>query len=172
MIPLPMTPQTCNEQVLTPALALLPSQMDSADARRMLLTIMLQESGLAHRRQMGNGPARGLAQFEQGGGVAGVLRRPISKQHAERICDLRHVVSAPRSVWVALEHDDILAACFARLLLWTDPKPMPTTEQDGFDCYLRTWRPGAYTRGSAPDRAKLRMKWGRNWDEATKVTHA
>lgn len=54
--------------ILDPALKLLPS-MDSVRARMMLLAIGLQESRFEHRRQLGNGPARGFWQFESGGGV-------------------------------------------------------------------------------------------------------
>lgn len=47
-------------------------------------------------------------------------------------------------VHAALEHDDVLAAAFARLLLWTDPFRLPTKSDaaGGWDLYLRTWRPG------------------------------
>ena len=55
-----------------PGLALLPKQMSSPAAIAMLLTIGLQESKFIYRRQVG-GPARGFYQFEQMGGVAGVL---------------------------------------------------------------------------------------------------
>lgn len=60
---------------ITPALELLPPKMTSPEALIMLLTIGLQESGLQHRRQLvgssprPTGPATGLWQFEQGGGV-------------------------------------------------------------------------------------------------------
>ena len=56
----------------------------------MLLAIGLQESRLTHRRQIG-GPARGLWQFERGGGVAGVLRHAASRDHALSVCDARRV---------------------------------------------------------------------------------
>ncbi|XFB08402.1 hypothetical protein AAGT13_00040, partial [Azotobacter salinestris] len=88
------------------------------------LTIGLQESGLIHRRQIG-GPARGWWQFEQGGGVAGVLRHPASAGYARGVCTARKVSPEPGIVWAELEHDDTLAAAFARLLLWTDPAPLP-----------------------------------------------
>ncbi|MNG31598.1 hypothetical protein D3C84_1174300 [compost metagenome] len=48
------------------------------------------------------------------------------------------------AVYVAIEHDDVLAAALARLLLWTDPGKLPKLgdEQGAWDLYLRTWRPG------------------------------
>lgn len=64
---------------------------------------------------------------------------------------------------------DELAAAFVRLLLLTDPQPLPAaapaSEQAAFEYYLRNWRPGSWFN-SAPDsqkRTELRAKWGRNW---------
>jgi hypothetical protein len=42
------------------------------------------------------------------------------------------------------------------LLLWTDPQPMPTSQDAGWQCYLRNWRPGK----PHPD------QWPRNWASA------
>jgi hypothetical protein len=124
------------------AFKLLP-HMDSAKARMMMLAIGLQESRLEHRRQIG-GPARGLWQFEQGGGVLGVLRHKASAYDAVKICHARGVGSSTKEVYNRLEHDDVLACCFARLLLWTDPKPLPMIGdvEGSWEYYLRTWRPG------------------------------
>ncbi|MGV6475342.1 hypothetical protein [Azotobacter vinelandii] len=128
---------------IAPALALLPARMNSPQAEAMLLAIGLQESGMIHRRQIG-GPARGIFQFEQGGGVRGVLRHPASRPHALAVCDARGVEPTDASVYATLEHDDILAAAFARLLLWTDPAPLPAVGEvaRSWDLYVRTWRPG------------------------------
>ncbi|GAB3463772.1 hypothetical protein [Azotobacter salinestris] len=128
---------------IAPALSLLPARMNSPQAEAMLLAIGLQESGLIHRRQIG-GPARGVWQFEQGGGVTGVLRHPASAGYARGVCTARKVSPEPGIVWAELEHDDILAAAFARLLLWTDPALLPAVGEVGasWDLYLRTWRPG------------------------------
>jgi hypothetical protein len=108
-----------------------------------MLAIGLQESRFEHRRQIG-GPARGFWQFEQGGGVRGVLRHHSSREHAQAVCRARSVIATESAVYAALEHDDVLAAAFARLLLWTDPKPLPAIgdEQGAWDLYLRVWRPG------------------------------
>lgn len=131
------------ERAIAPALALLPARMSSPDAEVMLLAIGLQESRLTHRRQIG-GPARGLWQFERGGGVAGVLRHAASREHALSVCDARRVAPVPEQVYQRLEHDDVLAAAFARLLLYTDPARLPALGEVGasWDLYLRTWRPG------------------------------
>lgn len=131
-----------NATILDPALKLLPS-MDSPKARLMLLAIGLQESRFEHRRQIG-GPARGYWQFEQGGGVRGVLLHKTSSYDATKICYARGVGSSTREVYERLENDDILACCFARLLLWTDAKPLPMIGDvdTAWEYYLRTWRPG------------------------------
>jgi len=62
----------------------------------------------------------------------------------------------------------VLAAGLARLLLWTDRPPLPALQdvEGGWQLYLRTWRPGAYTRGTPALRAELRAKWGRNYSAA------
>ncbi|KNE23830.1 hypothetical protein [Achromobacter spanius] len=128
---------------IVPALALLPPAMNTSQARILLLAIGLQESRFQHRRQIG-GPARGFWQFERNGGVQGVLTHSASRDDALRICADRHVVPDSATVHAALETDDVLAAAFARLLLWTDPRRLPAIgDADGaWALYLRTWRPG------------------------------
>lgn len=126
---------------IDPALDLLPARMDTPEARVMLLAIGMQESRLVHRRQI-KGPARGFWQFEQGGGVRGVLNHDVSARHANMVCAVRGVWPKSESVYKAIENDDVLAAAFARLLLWTDPKPIPTDKDAAWALYERTWRPG------------------------------
>lgn len=137
------------------------AMMDSPEARQMLLTIGLQESGFIHTRQMGDGPARGYWQFELGteasrGGVWGVYLHPASRTLLSNVCALRGVPFNPRAIWQAMEADVILAACVARLLLWTDPKRLPALNDpaSGWAMYAdRTWRPGK------PHPAKWRGYW-------------
>lgn len=154
---------------------LLPSRMDSDKSRVMLLAICGQEADFHHRWQVHDakrpnsmGAARGLWQFERGGGVRGVLNHPASKDLAKEVCGERGVAATMSAVYSALHADDVLAACFARLLLWTDPAPLPSLgDFDGaFALYLRTWRPGAYDRGTVAVRSKLRRKWGDYYDQA------
>ncbi|NMG64870.1 hypothetical protein GPA19_07920 [Azoarcus indigens] len=128
------------------ALALLPAVMDSPAARVMLHAIGYQESGFVHRRQV-RGPARGYWQFEQGGGVAGVLRHRASSALAAAVCAARCVPTTASGVYLALDQDDVLAAAFARLLLWTDPAPLPAIGDIDAAWALyaaprRTWSPG------------------------------
>ena len=132
---------------------LLPMKMDSHFARVNQAAIGQQESGYLVRRQYGNGPARGYWQFEEGGGVKGVMEHKSTAELARSVCHARGVPFVRRAVWEALETDDVLAAAFCRLLMWTDSGKLPTTEADGWAMYARTWRPGK----PHPD------KWPASW---------
>lgn len=156
---------------LAEALLLLPAKMTSPQAELMLLAIGLQESQLKYRRQHGNGPARSLWQGEQGGGmVAGLLgfHNQDVQDLARGLCAVRGVPAQPRAVWEAIEHDDVLAAGLARLLLFTDPARLPKLGdvEGAWQLYLRTWRPGAHSRGDAAAKASLRQKWAKNYGKA------
>lgn len=154
MLPLPISPDVFVREVMEPALSILPKHLDSQKARVLLLAICLQESGLMSRWQIlnggGKGPARGLAQFEEGtrasgGGVWGVFRHQASHELVRQICRDRDVGFDPRSIWSRLEHDDIFAVALARLLMWTDSQPLPdvTNVAGGWALYAeRCWRPG------------------------------
>jgi hypothetical protein len=139
-----MTLTEVRRLAIEPALLLLPARMESVEATVQLLAVGLQESRFEHRRQIG-GPARSFWQAEKGGGmVHGVLRHPATKKHALAVCDARGVRPADEAVYVAIEHDDVLAAALARLLLFTDPYPLPKLGDaaGAWGYYLRTWRPG------------------------------
>jgi hypothetical protein len=129
--------------IIDPALRLLPPMMTSDRAKAMLLAIGMQESRLVHRKQI-NGPAMGLWQFERGGGVAGVLRHPATQGHAAAVCWRLGNAGTTASVYHGLQSDDVLAACFARLLLWTLPVPLPERDDvvGAWDQYIAAWRPG------------------------------
>lgn len=143
-LPLPMTPAQLITNVLDPAFEWLPERMDSAGARVMMIAMALQESMLAYRRQMGNGPAKGLWQNERGGGVLGSLSHPASKHHMQRLCEEFEVSFDSTSVWNRLETDDVFAAIQSRLLLWTDAQALPPIHDQNaaWRLYMRVWRPG------------------------------
>lgn len=137
------------ETAILPAFSIMPKHLGSKEAVCMLLAIGLQESRLEYRRQIGNGPARGLWQFERGtresrGGVFGVYLHHQTHELLRLLCRDRDCNFDPAPIWQRLEDDDVLAAGVARLLLLTDPQPLPRVgeEQKAWDCYLRTWRPG------------------------------
>ena len=131
------------ETAINPAMAMLPERMESPRARVMSLAIGLQESRFKHTHQIG-GPAHGWWQFERGGGVRGVLNHAASRSYARELCLAQGVPAEVGPAFDAIEHDQVLAAGFARLLLWTDPKALPALgDVDGaWNLYIRTWRPG------------------------------
>ena len=132
------------ENAIVPALKLLPPKMSDKRAVVMMIAIGLQESRLIHRRQIPVAHARGLWQFERGGGVRGVLNFHSTHDLAKHIALDRIGKSDANSVYESLEHDDVLAAVFARLLLWTDPRSLPAVgdAEGAWNLYARTWRPG------------------------------
>jgi len=155
-----MTPNDAIRIFYRPAFEILPERMYSVQATAMLTAIGLQESGFRHRRQMGNGPARGWWQFELEG-VAGVLNHRIVGMMAAECCEVLGYRPDACVVHAAIEHNDILATCFARLLLWTYPGALP--EQDDYarswQQYLWCWRPGK----PRPE------KWATNYQEAWRL---
>lgn len=153
-LPTPLTLPQVQAHVLVPALKGWP---DSREARVMLLASGLQESRFAHRRQV-RGPARGFWQFELGGGVRGVMAHPASRARAVQACQAAGIPATYDAAYAQLEHDDLLAARFARLLLLTDPQPLPKLgdEQGAWDYYIRNWRPGKPHRHT----------WGRLYAQA------
>lgn len=110
----------------------------------MILAIGLQESKFLFRKQVPNGPARGFWQFEQMGGVMGVLSHHSTKDIVVPIVEM--FLYKPTSIICheAIQNHDVLAAVFARLLLWTDPRslPSPVEVDKGWSIYLNNWRPG------------------------------
>lgn len=141
MTPIPL--ETVNKIMLNPAFARLPLKLDSVAARVMLLSIGQQESRFAFRAQV-NGPAKSFWQFEEGGGVKGVVNHPSTAALCRDLCESRDVPFDQHSIYLAIESDDVLAAAMARLLLFADsaPLPNPTDAQACWDCYERNWRPG------------------------------
>lgn len=133
-----------NAFVLPAAFALLPPKMDTPQARAQLLAIGLQESRFAHRRQLSSGPARSFWQFELAGGVAGVLTHASTKTHIECVLDTLCYPPAASACFDAIEHNDILAAVFARLLLYTTPGPIPAAgfPHKAWALYVNAWCPG------------------------------
>ena len=155
------------ENIIAPGLALLPPKMDSREARVMLLAIGQQESGFLHRVQRplrvggSPGPARGFWQFERGGGVKGVMEHRASAALARDLCEARGVEFKRMPVWSALATDDLLACGFARLLLFTDPRPLPAVgdPEAGWGYYVRNWLPGKPHHD----------RWGSNYRRAAEV---
>jgi hypothetical protein len=134
-------------EVIAPALAIL-GQPETPELLVLMLAICGQESGFKARAQVlnggGKGPARGLWQFERGGGVRGLMTHRATHEPLRLLCRARDVAYDSTQIWMAMETDDILAAGCARLLLLSDPRKLPAVgdESGAWDYYLRNWRPG------------------------------
>lgn len=138
------------------AFQLLPASTDTPIARVILAAIGYQESGYQVRIQYGNGPARSYWQFENGrlAGINGVLTHRATEKLAAAVCRACGVEPERMAVWKAMETDDVIGAAFARLLMYTDPKPLPDNQAEAWEMYAkRLWRPGK----PHPD------KWAASW---------
>lgn len=151
-----MKPHVVLDRVITPTLGLMGAKYQGDLAERMLVANGLQESKLQHRVQIG-GPARGLWQFEKAGGVRGVMKHVASRNDAAWLCAELDFPFDEAAIYEAIRWNDMLACGFARLLLWTDPRPLPVDEASGWQYYLRTWRPGKPHKET----------WSEYWHEAT-----
>lgn len=145
-----MTPDRLLATGILPALSELSNLAgihDTPEARRMLLTIGLQETGLRHRRQVSasgreDGPAASFWQFERGGGCRGVLTHKATAAPMRAMCALYNVEPTENGLWEAMRYQDVIAAAAARLLLFTLPAPLPIQAGSGWQQYLTAWRPG------------------------------
>lgn len=141
-----MTPEDVLTYAIEPALTLLPGSMTSRPAKAMLLAIGLQESRFEHRRQQPQGPARGWWQFERAG-VRAVFSHRASGDMADAVATrigYDRASNDSNAIYLAIQHNDVLAAVFARLLLWTVPWVLPTEGQEelAWTQYTQAWRPG------------------------------
>lgn len=155
-------PFTAFGPVYRAAAALLPPKLDSRNAWAQLFAIAMQESRLDARRQIG-GPARGFWEFELGG-ISGILQHPASYTLIRGVLDRLDYGYGMQESYIAIEHNDVLAFCYARLLLWTLPGALPERgEPDiGWRQYEAAWRPGA------PHRATWNSYFETAWINATK----
>lgn len=137
--------------------ALLPPRMDSPEAKAMMIAIAMQESRWDHRRQIG-GPARGFWQFEFGG-IKGVLNHRASQLMIFNVLERLDYDHAPDTSYTAIEHNDVLAFAYARLLLWTLPDRLPARGEvaEAWNQYIDAWRPGK------PHRATWDAFFGQAW---------
>lgn len=143
-----MSPGDVIDLAIRPALRLLPQRMTSRSAVAMLVAIGLQESRFTHRRQITStghfGPARGWWQFEAGG-VRGVVTHAATRDLADAVATrLGYRTATYGDLHLAIQHNDVLAAAFARLNLWWLPAPLPGPEdaEEGWRQYIEAWRPG------------------------------
>jgi hypothetical protein len=164
------SPSTFLARVVDPGLAWVAThagvQQNRAQARTFLLAVAIQETDLTERAQRigsgGVGPARGWWQFEMPT-IGLMLGHKAASPRLSSLCEAAWVRCAAPDIWRCLEGHDFLALGVARLLLLTDPQPVPLTAAEGWDCYARRlWRPGK------PHPAK----WGHAWEAATQACSA
>ena len=143
-----MKPETILRDVIDPSLRFLNATLGGGPAttdlaRVGLLAIAGQEAGWKQRRQVG-GPARSYWQFESGGGVAGVMTKPSTGAMLAKVCAALDIPFDRPTIFEAMAWNDCLAVVMARLLLYSDPAPLPAIgEQDlMWNYYRRNWRPG------------------------------
>ncbi len=160
------TPKLALDLVIRPTLRLMGSKYASPEAEVLLVAIGQQESGFRYRRQIGaDGKpmehlARGLWQFERGGGVRGVLEHSTTKKAAEAAAQALLYPAEAQAIHTALADNDVLACVWARLLLWTLPQPLPALGQevDAWHQYIAAWRPGKPHRDRWVQSYKLAME--------------
>jgi hypothetical protein len=115
------------------------------EAEVMVMAIAGQESDWDARKQYG-GPARSYWQFEEGGGVYGVLTHAASAGPIREICRAIDIDTVDTgTIYEAMAWSSFLGCSMARLLLYTDPAALPAVNDvsGSWDYYLRNWRPGA-----------------------------
>lgn len=144
-----MTPSRLLTTAIIPAFAELAAAgiPDTLPARRMVLAVALQETRLRHRRQVASsgletGPAMSFWQFERGGGCVDVFHHHSVNDRMRRICFDFNIEPNSAALWTAMQFQDVVAACAARLLIYIRPQPLPTTADEGWSQYLLAWRPG------------------------------
>lgn len=146
-----MSAPTFNATTLIPALAFirrnLPSIPASVEEHTMLLAIAGQESNWTDRRQANSGPASSFWQFERGG-ILGVMRDDETSKSVAVLCGMAGIAFQSTVIWrlMGTPEGDNFSAAMARLLLWSDPMPLPKGEADSYLYYLGLWRPGAPSR--------------------------
>lgn len=132
----------------------------SPEATVALLSIGLQETKFLTRIQYGNGPARSFWQFEEGGGVKGVMNHHSVGKYCKLVCEYFNVPFDKHSIWKAMETNDVLGAVMARLLLYSSPKALPKVgdERGMWQMYLDNWRPGKPHPATWPDNYATALK--------------
>lgn len=147
-----MNPTQFHRSILLPGLILtkeVASIPYNDNAAIGLIAIAGQESGWHARRQMGvpwhpqEIGARGYWQFERYGAVRELLVGAMHRQ-TSKLCAALDVPTLIDDVFEAIAWHDLLACGMARLLLWSDPAPLPNVddEQGWWGYYLRLWCPG------------------------------
>ena len=169
-----MTPEILLHSIIEPAMGLLDRRLETAAASAMMVAIALQESALTARVQVLDagkpwwqsrpGPAHGLWQFECGGGLTAVMGNAATKAIVDPVITQLNYPFDRTIIHDAIIHNDLLAAVFARALLYSAPWPLPGPDSptEGWRQYLWAWRPGKPHEST----------WARNYRIAWELVNA
>lgn len=148
LLPLPITPADALGKIIVPGLTALPKEMDTPEARLIVLATDIQETELLTRQQDG-GPARGLGQMQYNC-VLDVMHNRASGNLVWNMCGVLGITYGSHAIFDALLTNDELGACMTRLAYWCDPRPLPDVGDmmGAWGAYERVQRPGkpSYTR--------------------------
>lgn len=152
-----MTPSPLVDNVIVPALALLPVGFDSRPARALLAAMALHTSTTAGFWPITRPSLAGLIQSSS----ADDLVRMVAREHK---LGCNAALLARRA-----QVDALLSCRLARLLLWIDraplPEPTPEAEAEAYAYYARTLRPV-----DAHDPA-ARVRWSDAWNAALEAVN-
>lgn len=155
-----MTPELLLKSAIAPAVGYLRGMgiADTLAARRLLLAIALQESGLTHRRQVSNdgtesGPAVSWWQCEQTGAGHWLLLHRLAGPLLRKACADFNIDATDAGIWTAIRYGDALAAVVARLNIFVLPAPVADSPDLGWQQYTAAWRPGK----------PIQATWAKNW---------
>lgn len=123
----------------------------------MLTAVGLQESEFRVRVQSCGEAAQGFWQFTPSA-VRVVLHHLASRTLILPVLEAMGYDEMLTTSYAALRHNDVLACCYARALLWThvQPLPRPGEHDRAWDYYVELWRPAR----------PARERWSHNYDRA------
>ena len=144
-----MTPTVFYTTILVPGIAwcqtVIPEVPWQRNARVLGLAIAGQESGWEYRVQLDGGEGHSFWMFETIG-VDGVLSDPLVGPMARSLARAAGVAVTAQDIWetIATPRGDALAVGLMRLLLYSDPLPIPPPYApiSCYDYYDHLWRPG------------------------------
>ena len=124
------------------AMALLPAHLTCAESKAMLIAIAMQSSQFSFRREL-MGHDRSFWALGAQTHIKVVAEHELTRGPIAAVCDALCYDTSVFSAYMAVEHNDILACAYARLLLSLVPGKLPSRDQPqlGWDQYLAVWRP-------------------------------
>lgn len=145
MIELPASYTDVLAEVIVPGFTALPKEMDTPEARVLILATGGQETDYRTREQDGHpvGGAQGLFQMQYNC-VVDIMNNRASGNFVWNLCGVLGITYGSHAIFDALLTNDELAACMTRLAYWCDPRPLPDVGDmmGAWGAYERVQRPG------------------------------